>query len=40
VKRLRGKIHDDGESLVIRSIRGVGYIMREPEEHDDEGSGE
>ncbi len=34
VKRLRKKITDDSEQLLIRSVRGVGYIMREPDEHD------
>lgn len=32
VKRLRNKIGDDGSSRMIRSVRGVGYIMREPDE--------
>jgi two-component system copper resistance phosphate regulon response regulator CusR len=38
VKRLRSKIGDDTEARMIRSVRGVGYIMREPEAdgNDDE----
>lgn len=32
VKRLRQKIGDEGEQKIIRSIRGVGYTMREPSE--------
>ncbi len=36
VKRLRKKIGDEGESRLIRSIRGVGYTMREPQEGQDE----
>jgi len=32
VKRLRKKINDESEQRLIRSVRGVGYIMREPEE--------
>lgn len=31
VKRLRGKIADEGVARMIRSVRGVGYIMREPD---------
>ncbi len=31
VKRLRGKIGDEGAARMIRSVRGVGYIMREPD---------
>jgi DNA-binding response OmpR family regulator len=42
VKRLRGKIGDEVVAKMIRSVRGVGYIMREPDtnnpdsEDDDE----
>lgn len=38
VKRLRKKVHDEHDQKLIRSVRGVGYIMREPEDenHDDE----
>jgi heavy metal response regulator len=32
VKRLRKKIHDESEQKLIRSVRGVGYIMREPDD--------
>jgi heavy metal response regulator len=39
VKRLRGKIHDEGKHGLIRSVRGVGYIMREPDQNVD-GEGE
>jgi heavy metal response regulator len=31
VKRLRGKIGDEVVAKMIRSVRGVGYIMREPD---------
>lgn len=31
VKRLRNKINDEGKQRLIRSVRGVGYIMREPD---------
>lgn len=34
VKRLRKKIHDDVDQKLIKSIRGVGYIMREPDTAD------
>jgi heavy metal response regulator len=36
VKRLRKKIHDESEQKLIRSVRGVGYIMREPDDANDE----
>ncbi len=35
VKRLRGKINDEGKQRLIRSIRGVGYVMREPDTDSD-----
>lgn len=31
VKRLRKKIHDEEEPRLIRSVRGVGYTMRDPD---------
>ncbi|TAE21882.1 MAG: DNA-binding response regulator [Candidatus Kapaibacterium sp.] len=37
VKRLRGKINDEGKQRLIRSIRGVGYVMREPDTDSDTG---
>jgi heavy metal response regulator len=37
VKRLRGKINDEGKQRLIRSVRGVGYIMREPDPNDTDG---
>lgn len=36
IKRLRKKINDEGEARLIRSIRGVGYTMREPQSGDDD----
>jgi heavy metal response regulator len=32
VKRLRKKLNDESEQKLIRSVRGVGYIMREPDD--------
>lgn len=37
VKRLRNKIGDEGAARMIRSVRGVGYIMREPDVNSTEG---
>lgn len=37
VKRLRGKIGDEEVAHMIRSVRGVGYIMREPDTNNPDG---
>lgn len=37
VKRLRGKIGDEVVAKMIRSVRGVGYIMREPDTNNPDG---
>jgi heavy metal response regulator len=38
VKRLRKKLGDENDQKLIRSVRGVGYIMREPDDttHNDD----
>jgi two-component system response regulator MprA len=32
IRYLRQKLEDEGESRLIHTVRGVGYVMREPEE--------
>ncbi|CAG9166444.1 heavy metal response regulator transcription factor [Cupriavidus pinatubonensis] len=34
IRRLRAKIDDDFESKLIQTVRGMGYVLEAPEEHE------